>query len=150
MNTRLSFFSTWVLLPTQYTFIGLLLYLITLIDSSQYKHAVCCCYAELHIAYLNMEAPGSSETCLQNFANYKSVYMFNWKRKYFFNVYQFKLEGFSGTLCILLSMNPSLLYNRYRVFQRGKAAGAWCWPHTPSSAEVMKGLLYLLYSPWIR
>jgi hypothetical protein len=27
---------------------------------------------------------------------------------------------------------PSLLYNGYRVFSGGKAAGAWCWPPTPS------------------
>jgi len=26
---------------------------------------------------------------------------------------------------------PSVLYNGYRVFPRGKAAGAWCWPPTP-------------------
>jgi hypothetical protein len=26
---------------------------------------------------------------------------------------------------------PSLLYNGYRVFPRGKAAGAWRWPPTP-------------------
>jgi len=26
---------------------------------------------------------------------------------------------------------PSLLYNGYRVFPRGKATGAWCWPPTP-------------------
>jgi hypothetical protein len=26
----------------------------------------------------------------------------------------------------------SLLYNGYRVFPGGKAAGAWCWPPTPS------------------
>jgi len=25
---------------------------------------------------------------------------------------------------------PSLLYNAYRFFPRGKAAGAWRWPHT--------------------
>jgi hypothetical protein len=25
----------------------------------------------------------------------------------------------------------SLLYNGYRVFPVGKAAGAWCWPPTP-------------------
>jgi len=31
---------------------------------------------------------------------------------------------------------PSLLYNGYRVFPRGKAAGAWrCLP-TPSSTKV--------------
>jgi hypothetical protein len=27
---------------------------------------------------------------------------------------------------------PSLLYNGYRVFPEGKAAGSWCWPPTPS------------------
>jgi len=26
---------------------------------------------------------------------------------------------------------PSLLYNGYRVFPGGKAAGAWRWPPTP-------------------
>jgi hypothetical protein len=31
---------------------------------------------------------------------------------------------------------PSLLYNGYRIFPGGKAAGAWCWRSTPSSAEV--------------
>jgi len=31
---------------------------------------------------------------------------------------------------------PSLLYNEYRVFPGGKAAGAWRWPPTPSSAKV--------------
>jgi hypothetical protein len=35
---------------------------------------------------------------------------------------------------------PSLLYlyNGYRVFAGGKAAGAWRWPLTASSAEVKK------------
>ena len=34
---------------------------------------------------------------------------------------------------------PSLLYNVYRLFPGGKAAGAWCWPPTPIfSAEVLK------------
>jgi hypothetical protein len=33
---------------------------------------------------------------------------------------------------------PSILYNGYRVFPGGKAAGALCWPPTPSSAEVKK------------
>jgi hypothetical protein len=32
----------------------------------------------------------------------------------------------------------SLLYNGYRVFPGVKAAGVWCWPPTPSSAEVKK------------
>ena len=31
---------------------------------------------------------------------------------------------------------PSLLYNWYRVFTGGKAAGACRWQPTPSSAEV--------------
>jgi len=31
---------------------------------------------------------------------------------------------------------PSLLYNGYRVFPTGEAAGAWRWPPTKSSAEV--------------
>jgi hypothetical protein len=31
---------------------------------------------------------------------------------------------------------PSLLYNGYRVFPGGKAAGEWRSPSTPSSVEV--------------
>jgi len=31
---------------------------------------------------------------------------------------------------------PSFLYNEYRLFPGGKAAGGWLWPPTPSSAEV--------------
>ena len=43
---------------------------------------------------------------------------------------------------------PSLLYSGYRIFTReGKAAGAWRWPPTPSSAEVKeRGELYLYSS----
>jgi hypothetical protein len=33
---------------------------------------------------------------------------------------------------------PSLLHNGYRVFPGGNAAGAWCLPPTPFSAEVKK------------
>ena len=33
---------------------------------------------------------------------------------------------------------PSLLYNMYQVIPRGKAASAWRWPPTLSSAEVKK------------
>jgi hypothetical protein len=37
---------------------------------------------------------------------------------------------------------PSLLYNGYQVFPRGKATGAWCWPPTPFNAEVEKEQSY--------
>jgi hypothetical protein len=33
---------------------------------------------------------------------------------------------------------PSLLYNGYRVFQRGKAAGTWRWPPTHHLAPRLK------------
>jgi hypothetical protein len=39
---------------------------------------------------------------------------------------------------------PSLLYNGYRVFPGGKAAGAWRWPPTLSSAEVKERVVILL------
>jgi hypothetical protein len=42
---------------------------------------------------------------------------------------------------------PSLLYNGYRVFSGGKAAGAWHWPSTPYSAEVKERVEFYLYSP---
>ena len=43
---------------------------------------------------------------------------------------------------------PSLLYNGYPVFPRGKAAGGWCWPHTPIfSAEVLNRVELYLYPP---
>jgi hypothetical protein len=40
---------------------------------------------------------------------------------------------------------PNLPYNGYRVISGGTAAGAWCWPLTPSSAEVKESVY--LYSP---
>jgi hypothetical protein len=33
---------------------------------------------------------------------------------------------------------PLLLYNGYRIFPGGNAAGAWRWPPTPSNAQVKK------------
>jgi len=37
-----------------------------------------------------------------------------------------------------LSGPPSLLYNWYRVFSGGKAAGAWYWPLTPHLVPKLK------------
>jgi hypothetical protein len=42
---------------------------------------------------------------------------------------------------------PSLLYNGYRVFPGGKAAGAWRLQPTPSSAEIKERVVLYLYSP---
>ena len=47
------------------------------------------------------------------------------------------------------SVGSSLLYNRYRVFHVGKAAGVWRWPPTPSSAEVKERVeLYIYILPF--
>jgi hypothetical protein len=42
---------------------------------------------------------------------------------------------------------PSLLYNGYRVFPGGKAAGAWCWPPTPFQRRGWEWVELYLYSP---
>ena len=45
---------------------------------------------------------------------------------------------------------PSLVYEGYRVFIGGKAAGAWCWPPAPIfSAEVIKWV-ELYFGPGLR
>ena len=41
----------------------------------------------------------------------------------------------------------SLLYNGYRFFPWGKAAGPWRWPPFPSSAHVKESVVLYLYSP---
>jgi hypothetical protein len=43
---------------------------------------------------------------------------------------------------------PSLLYNGHRFFPGGKAAGAWRWPTTASSAEVKKRVELYLFPLW--
>ena len=43
---------------------------------------------------------------------------------------------------------PSPLYNGYRIFQGGKAAGAWRWPPTVSNAEVKERVCLYFYSPY--
>jgi hypothetical protein len=47
------------------------------------------------------------------------------------------------------ALGQSLLYNGYRVFPRGKAAGAWCWPPKPSSVEVKERVELFFYSPTV-
>ena len=40
---------------------------------------------------------------------------------------------------------PSLLYNGYRVFPGGNAAGEWCWPPTPSKCRGHERVELYLY-----
>jgi hypothetical protein len=42
---------------------------------------------------------------------------------------------------------PEALYDGYRVFPGGKAAGAWRWPHTPSSTKVKEREYLYFYFP---
>jgi len=44
--------------------------------------------------------------------------------------------------------SPSLLYNGYRVFPGGRAAGAWCWPLTPFWCHGKERVELHLYSPY--
>jgi hypothetical protein len=43
--------------------------------------------------------------------------------------------------------STSLLYNGYWVFPKGKVAGVWHWPPTPSSTEAANRLKLYLYLP---
>jgi hypothetical protein len=45
-----------------------------------------------------------------------------------------------------LGVHPAQ-YIGYRIFPEGKAAGAWRWPPTPSSAEVKKEKSYTSSQP---
>ena len=42
---------------------------------------------------------------------------------------------------------PCFLHNGYQVFSGGKTAGAWRWPHTPSTADVKERAELYFYSP---
>ena len=42
---------------------------------------------------------------------------------------------------------PNHLHSEYRFFPGGKVAGAWCWPPTPSSAEVKERVKLYFCSP---
>ena len=42
---------------------------------------------------------------------------------------------------------PNLLYNGYRVFPGGKAAGAWCWPPKPHLAPRLNEEYKHTYNP---
>jgi len=46
-----------------------------------------------------------------------------------------------------LDVGPRADLDGYRVFPRRKAAGAWRWPSTSTSAEVKERVELFLYSP---
>ena len=74
---------------------------------------------------------------------YRSRYS-DWLRAGRFGV-RIPLEGEIFRTCPDRPWGPlSLLYNWYRIFPGGKAAGAWRWPPTLSIVEVKKRIeLYL-------
>ena len=45
--------------------------------------------------------------------------------------------------------SPSLLYDGYRVFPRGKAVGAWLPPPTPFRANFKESVELFYYYPFV-
>ena len=63
-------------------------------------------------------------------------------------IFSEEYRSVSSSLCSFLYFSLNLMYNGYRVFPGGKAAGAWCWPPTPIfSAVVLNRVELYLYLP---
>ena len=87
--------------------------------------------------------------CPINFLSPDRTYMHARKKISCFHVYTYKHIRMCKTMYIYVYIwgPPSLLYNWYRVFPGGKAAGAWRWPPTTSSAEVEGRVELYICSP---